>query len=247
MVELTRECNIIYAKMAEQAERYEDMVFFMENVVKMGEILTPDERNLLSVAFKNVVGARRSAWRVLDGKDDKLGEKDSEKEVVKAFKDKITEELGERCRQVVELLDTFLLTPILKDDEDLQAIERMVFYLKMKADYCRYLVESADKLSKEKYTEESLQAYENAMSFAEKLPSTNPIRLGLALNFSVFYFEIKNDKDKACELAKACFDEAISELDELKEESYKDSTLIMQLLRDNITLWTAEPMEADPE
>lgn len=45
---------------------------------------------------------------------------------------------------------------------------------------------------------------------------------------------------RACHLAKQAFDEAIAELDTLSEESYKDSTLIMQLLRDNLTLWTSD-------
>ena len=46
--------------------------------------------------------------------------------------------------------------------------------------------------------------------------------------------------DRACHLAKQAFDDAIAELDTPSEESYKDSTLIMQLLRDNLTLWTSE-------
>lgn len=46
--------------------------------------------------------------------------------------------------------------------------------------------------------------------------------------------------DRACHLAKQAFDDAIAELDGLNEESYKDSTLIMQLLRDNLTLWTSD-------
>lgn len=72
------------------------------------------------------------------------------------------------------------------------------------------------------------------------MPPTHPIRLGLALNFSVFYYEIKDDSAKACELAKEAFDEAMKELDKVENADYKDSTLIMQLLRDNLTLWTSE-------
>lgn len=77
----------------------------------------------------------------------------------------------------------------------------------------------------------------------------------MALNFSVFYYEILNSPDRACHLAKQAFDDAIAELDSLSEESYRDSTLIMQLLRDNLTLWTssdsgdaeAPPAEAPKE
>jgi 14-3-3 protein epsilon len=78
------------------------------------------------------------------------------------------------------------------------------------------------------------------------LTPTHPIRLGLALNFSVFYYEILNSPDRACHLAKQAFDDAIAELDSLSEESYRDSTLIMQLLRDNLTLWTSSD-SGEPE
>jgi hypothetical protein len=74
--------------------------------------------------------------------------------------------------------------------------------------------------------------------------------LGLALNYSVFYYEILNDPEQACSLAKHAFDDAIAELDTLSEECYKDSTLIMQLLRDNLTLWTTDnpkDEEGEPE
>ena len=86
-----------------------------------------------------------------------------------------------------------------------------------------------------------MKSYERASEIATaQLPPTHPIRLGLALNFSVFYYEIQNSPDKACHLAKQAFDDAIAELDTLSEESYKDSTLIMQLLKDNLTLWTSD-------
>lgn len=110
-----------------------------------------------------------------------------------------------------------------------------------KGDYLRYLAEFATGNDRKEAAENSLTAYKAASETANsELATTHPIRLGLALNFSVFYYEILNSPDRACRLAKAAFDDAIAELDTLSEESYKDSTLIMQLLRDNLTLWTSD-------
>lgn len=108
-------------------------------------------------------------------------------------------------------------------------------------DYHRYLAEFATGDKRSESSQKSLTAYKSATDVASvELPSTHPIRLGLALNFSVFYYEIMNEPENACHLAKTAFDDAIAELDTLSEESYKDSTLIMQLLRDNLTLWTSD-------
>lgn len=109
-----------------------------------------------------------------------------------------------------------------------------------KGDYFRYKAEYLHESEKKKAAENACKAYEEASEKAKELPPTHPIGLGLALNFSVFYYEILDKPDKACDLAKKAFDAAIAELDTLKEDSYKDSTLIMQLLRDNLTLWTSD-------
>ncbi|KAK9682202.1 hypothetical protein RND81_10G057400 [Saponaria officinalis] len=100
-----------------------------------------------------------------------------------------------------------------------------------KGDYYRYLAEFKSSDERKEAAGQSLKAYESATATVEaELPSTHPIRLGLTLNFSVFYYEIMISPERACSLAKVAFDEAISELDSLGEDSYKDSTLIMQLL-----------------
>jgi len=118
----------------------------------------------------------------------------------------------------------------------------------MKGDYHRYLAEFASGEKRKVAATAAHEAYKNATDVAQtELTPTHPIRLGLALNFSVFYYEILNSPDRACHLAKQAFDDAIAELDSLSEESYQDSTLIMQLLRDNLTLWTStESGEPEP-
>jgi len=242
------------AKLAEQAERYDDMAEAMKNCVNhvyaeaSGQPLDNEERNLLSVAYKNVVGARRSAWRVVSSIESKTEGSEKKLHMAKAYRETIEDELKEICNQVLELLSKHLIH---KAKDDTNHTDSHVFYLKMQGDYFRYLSEVSVGDDRKTNVQKSKQAYEQATAIAkEKMQPTHPIRLGLALNFSVFYYEIMNEPEEACRLAKQGFDDAIAQLDQLNEESYKDSTLIMQLLRDNLTLWTsdsqAEP-EADPD
>merc|ERR1712037_201139 len=101
--------------------------------------------------------------------------------------------------------------------------------------------EFSDGDAKKKASENARVAYEEASKVAEKdLPVTHPIRLGLALNYSVFQYEVLSNPEEACKMARTAFEDAIAELDNVSEDSYKDSTLIMQLLRDNLTLWTSD-------
>jgi len=111
----------------------------------------------------------------------------------------------------------------------------------MQGDYYRYLAEFSTFDKKKQTSNESLNAYKTATQIAEiELSTTHPIRLGLALNFSVFYYEIMNSPETACKLAKKAFDDAVADIDTLTDESYKDSTFILQLLRDNLTLWNSD-------
>merc|ERR1712012_1299872 len=117
---------------------------------------------------------------------------------------------------------------------------------KMKADYYRYIAEFTADDAKKKASENARLAYQEASKVAEKdLAVTHPIRLGLALNYSVFMYEVLSNPDEACKMARTAFEDAIAELDNVAEDSYKDATLIMQLLRDNLTLWTSDQEGGD--
>lgn len=245
-----REARVFQAKLSEQAERYDDMVEAMKDVAKMTTELTVEERNLLSVAYKNVIGAKRASWRVLHSIEMREQDKNptesegfNKYKAVLDYKAKVEAELEEVCNDVLNLIKVYLV-------DQASNTESIVYYHKMSGDYYRYLAEFKKDKAKAEASQNAKEAYDQAKTKAEPASSnadansflqpTHPIRLGLALNFSVFYYEILNKPEEACKLAKKAFDDAIAELDQLHEDSYKDATLIMQLLRDNLTLWTSD-------
>uniref|UniRef100_A0A336MWK6 CSON008153 protein n=1 Tax=Culicoides sonorensis TaxID=179676 RepID=A0A336MWK6_CULSO len=213
------------AKLAEQSERYDDMA-----------------------------QAMKSSWRVISSIEQKTESSARKQQLAREYRERVEKELREICYEVLGLLDKYLIPKASNP-------ESKVFYLKMKGDYYRYLAEVATGETRNTVVDDSQAAYQDAFEITvvedsqkayqeafdiakTKMQPTHPIRLGLALNFSVFYYEIINSPARACHLAKqskmAAFDDAIAELDTLNEDSYKDSTLIMQLLRDNLTLWTSD-------
>ncbi|KAL0665860.1 hypothetical protein Bca4012_028564 [Brassica carinata] len=196
-----------------------------------------------------------NGWLLSDGKDirekseamnpeicDNEESKGNEENVkrIQNYRKKVEDELAKVCNDILSVIDKHLIPSS-------TAVESTVFFYKMKGDYYRYLAEFSSGAERKEAADQSIEAYKAAVAAAETgLAPTHPVRLGLALNFSVFYYEILNSPERACQLAKQAFDDAIAELDSLNEESYKDSTLIMQLLRDNLTLWTSDlPEEGD--
>jgi len=237
--EKEREHHVYMAKLAEQAERYDEMVDSMKKVAKLDVELTVEERNLLSVGYKNVIGARRASWRIMSSIEQKEEAKGNEVNAkrIRDYRHKVETELSRICGDILTIIDEHLIPSS-------SSGESTVFYYKMKGDYYRYLAEFKTGSDRKETADQALKAYLAASTTATTdLPPTHPIRLGLILNFSVFYYEILNSPERACHLAKQAFDEAIAELDSLSEDSYKDSTLIMQLLRDNLTLWTSDLQE----
>lgn len=131
-------------------------------------------------------------------------------ELVKSYKTKIENELVAICEEILGIIDSTLVPNSTNE-------EAKVFYHKMKGDYCRYLAEFQEGEVRKVSSGKALEAYNNASEIAAKhLAPTHPIRLGLALNFSVFYYEILNSPDRACHLAKSAFDDAIAEVSETR-------------------------------
>merc|ERR1712185_119362 len=237
-----RDKNVYFAKLAEQAERYDEMAEYMEKVGGAPDELSVEERNLLSVAYKNAVGSRRAAWRIItsvEQKEKSKGNEDNAK-YAKEYCSKVEAELDKICNTILGALDANLIPKA-------SSGESKVFYQKMKAGYYRYIAEFSRDDKKTKAAESARLAYDEAQKVTEKdLAVTHPIRLGLALNFSVFQYEVLQNPEEACKMARTAFEDAIAELANVAEDSYKDSTLIMQLLRDNLTLWTSDQEGGEP-
>lgn len=248
---MTREELVYMAKVCEQTERFDQMLTYMKQILKIDSNLSVDDRNSLSVAYKNSVGSRRTAWRVLQNLEQKETNKNNENvQLIQSYKKKVEEELDTICKEIIDEITDNLIPSIKSEDKEEETQEK-VFYLKMKGDYYRYIAEYSEGDKKEKAGKNALEAYTKAVELAEAvnggLKTTHPIRLGLALNFSVFYYEVMNDPGMACKLAKSSFDNAIADIEDIQEDYYRDSTTIMQLIRDNLTLWNSELNEEEDD
>jgi 14-3-3 protein epsilon len=226
--------QIFMARVAEQSERFRDMVDFLKPVIaEKGAALTQDERNLLSVAFKNLVSQQRTAIRTISAieqnpKYTKFASNMGD------YKKRIEEELYRNCDDIIQTIRNSVLS---KASED----EPRSFFLKMIGDYCRYIAESAKGDRLEKTKNDALAAYSEAQTISEKsLNACNSIRLGLALNFSVFHYEVMQNVSKACELGEKALQDALDRLDDCDEETFRDAQSIIELLRENLSLWKEE-------
>ena len=221
------------ARVAEQAERFDDMVQFLTPVLEeKGSTVSNEDRNLLSVAFKNLISSKRTAIRTINAieQNPKYSQYASQLGV---YKKKIEDLLFKDCDNIISLTKS----KILNNGKPIES-EAKAFFVKLVGDYYRYIAESATGDRYEAVKQEALKAYTEANQIA--LPPCNSIRLGLALNFSVFYYEVMKDQKLACELADSSLQAALEKIDDLGEEEFRDAKSIIELLKENLSLWREE-------
>ncbi|KAH8989732.1 14-3-3 domain-containing protein [Lactarius akahatsu] len=252
------EC-LALAKLAEQAERWDDVIKQLKSVISYSDArLTMEERNLLSIAYKHVTGTLRTSWRTVEGIEKQEAASGTamprELVLIRCQREKIELELADACQDLLDLLDRYLVPAA-------EAGEERVFYHKMhvsvpslkaypypapgvshrQGDYHRYLAEFARRQQRERSALLALEAYKASYKHAfGTLPPWHPTRLGVALNFSVFFHDVRGSPDRACHLAKHAFDEAVAAMHATPEHTFRDSLMILHLLRDDIILWSAE-------
>eukprot|EP01121_Diplochlamys_sp_Union-15-3_P005426 TRINITY_DN15755_c0_g1_i1.p1 TRINITY_DN15755_c0_g1~~TRINITY_DN15755_c0_g1_i1.p1 ORF type:complete len:208 (+),score=32.33 TRINITY_DN15755_c0_g1_i1:43-624(+) len=185
---------------------------------------------MYSIAFKNVVASRRTAWRSLCNAEIKAENEHNEFhiKIVKDYKQTIKKELLDLYQDALSTLDRLLSAPGI-------SYKSKFFYIIMKGDIYNYLVEISDGESKIQMLDKSLELYRAAI-FMPEFTSTNVDRLSLGLRISLKLFDMSR-KEEACALAKEVFDLAILELDKLSDDSFKEVVVLLELLKNNINEW----------
>ncbi|KAH6974861.1 14-3-3 domain-containing protein [Ilyonectria destructans] len=189
-------CQAFLARLCERAERYDDMVTHVNEIAKFGDELSSDEQNLLSTAFRNVVGTRRVSLRIISSIE-KMESQSGENHVatIREYRHKIANELKEVCHDI------------------------------SKSFSCRIRVGEQRNIA----ISSAQEAYKIATDIAQiELAATHPLRLGVALNFSDFYYEIQNSPNRAYHLAKLAVHDVLAKLDSLSEEPFGDCMFTMQ-------------------
>ena len=207
------------------------MVEFLALVLDTkGADVSADERNLLSVAFKNLISSKRAACRTIAAieQNPKYGKY---ADALSGYKTSIEGKLTADCQRIVDMIKSKVLSKPCDG-------EPKAFFIKMIGDYYRYIAENARDSLLEQVKQNALKAYNEANQI--KLPPCNPIKLGLALNFSVFHYEVMKNHKAACELADKALQEALDKIDELEEDDFRDAKSIIELLKENLTLWKEE-------
>lgn len=195
--------------------------------------MTYEIHNMLITAIKNILTPKRNALRKIISIELQLELNGSNFiDLIIQYREKIEHEIVIFCQEIIKLCDNLLNTA--------QGLtESYVLLHKIKADHFRYLSETVHEKCQE-YAELGLNEYEIGFLMSKELPNINITRLGIGLNYAIFFSEILNCREKACEIAKSAFTEGMLDSNILDDEQYKESSLIMQLLRDNIVLWSSE-------
>ncbi|CAE7241751.1 BMH2 [Symbiodinium sp. KB8] len=227
---------VVLANVAERAERYEDMVDYMKERVKAGKALAREEREMFAAAYKGLMASRRFAVRVAKSVQEQEADAEKEKNAALAagYLSKVRLELQGICIQVLEILEGILLPKA-------ETGEPKVFYLKLQADYYRYLAEFLDGEGQREALASAAESYVTATGEAEKhLMVTHPVRLGVALNHAVFKHTVMKDPAAAAQIVKESLELAARSLEGMPEEAVRDAQPLVAIMQDNLRMWLDE-------
>ena len=227
----TREECVFLSRLNEKAEKYSEMFKYINKYVELDPKLSKEERNILCSGYKYIISDKRNSLRILNNIEKR---NTYQLAYIKEIRENIEKEIYQILLDIEKMLDKYLIPNAID-------IENKVFYLKLKADFMRYKCEISYGKELDDIISKTEKIYKEATDIANKeLMISNSTRLGLALNYSVFFYDIKKMKEEAINIAKNAFDDAMKILDNLEISKAKDTLLIIQMLKENLIFWCNE-------
>ena len=222
-------------KLFRTTENYNDMVKAMNKYIELNPKLSKDERKLLCDAYKNIISDKRNSLHILSNLSQKEDSKQQNKtKEISIIKEKIISELTTIFQEVHSIIDKYLL-PNAQDNES------KILYMKLNADFFRYHCEFAEGDEFEEISDKTRSLYKEALDLAEKdLPLYNEIRLGLVLNYSVFEYDIMDNKNDAYDMASKIYNDIMKILDDVEKKRASENLLLVQMIKENINNWSNE-------
>lgn len=220
--------NVVLARYAERAERFDEFKDFMAKRAATQVPLDEEERDMFSAAFKSALGGRRNAVRMVMGHEQVNS---GLQHLATGYRTKVEAELAQICEECIVCLQSYLLP-----NQGMGEVR--IFYLKMMGDYYRYMAEFAEEAKKRTNAAQAKEFYSMASKeAAEQLDPCHPTRLGLALNFSVFLHEVDCQTREAIDTAKAAFLQAKDAALLLPDKERDEACLTLRLIQENLQLW----------
>jgi len=225
-------------KLFRTTENYTDMVKALNKYIELNPKLLKEERKYLCDGYKNIISNKRNSLRLLSNLTLKEESKQNNKlHEISIIKEKIHSELNGIFKDIHSMLDNYLI-PNAQDSES------KILYMKLKADYYRYHCEFAEGDEFEEVSNKARNMYKDAFDLAEiELPTYNEVRLGLVLNYSVFEYDIMDNKNEAYEMAQKAYNDTMKILDDVEKKRASDNLLLIQIIKENLNIWSNEVEE----
>jgi hypothetical protein len=224
---------IYLIRLCEKARRYNDMCEYFNRYLDLGLEVSSPERHLFSIAVHGRVSEMRTAYRkCLSANRGSTPNVDSNRLVLTSIASSIIDFSQKTIESICSRIKPTCISP-----------DQRVYFIKLHADFERYLAEVHGGRSRAGFTQSAHELYMEASDVALcHMSGIDPIRLSLMLNFSIFYYDIYNEPERACIVAKAACDDAIDAGVLSMKNSAKElgeSLAIFNLIRDNLTRWTS--------
>ncbi len=229
--------QIYLAVLYEQCNKSDETVKALESYINSENgVVDKEIKNFLSVAYKNRINKVRNALRITKSHENKLtGEEDKIfLSYTQEYNSKLENELTKICKETILFIDLNLIPNASKDEDK-------AYFYKLKGDYNRYIAEFAKDNLLNEATDMAKKAYQDGIELIKEKEGINPVKLGLALNYSVFLHEICKEPENAKEVGEKAIKEAEIGYDKLEENEENYETFsIFNMLKENLEMWEKE-------